>query len=141
MHFNTCNEARRNNVQIIQRVIVKQLLTEKSREQLAQKFSSQIKQLKHECEQLKFEQLKFEKAKSKKTTMSQQHFSRELEKRQEKIKVLDFQNEQLHMLPLGSEIKETEVQALIEVTVGDKWLGDTKERSIIIKDGVVVDIQ
>ena len=34
--------------------------------------------------------------------------------RKEKIKLLEFQIEQLHILPLGSEIKEKEVQALVE---------------------------
>ena len=39
--------------------------------------------------------------------------------------------EQLHMLPLGSELKEKEVQALVEVQIGDRWsklTGETNNR-------------
>ena len=42
------------------------------------------------------------------------HFEKEIQKREEKQKLLEFQIEQLHMLPLGSELKEKEVQALKE---------------------------
>lgn len=61
--------------------------------------------------------------------------------RQEKIKLLDFQCEQLHMLPLGSELKETEVQALIDVNVGDRWDELVNGKTIIIKDGIVAEIR
>ena len=33
----------------------------------------------------------------------------------EKIKLIEFQLEQLHMLPLGSELKEQEIQAIVSV--------------------------
>ena len=43
------------------------------------------------------------------------NFKKAIDKRQEKIRQIDFQVEQLHILPLGSEMKETEVDALVEV--------------------------
>ena len=46
------------------------------------------------------------------------------------------------MLPLGSELKEKEVQALVEVqdrgSIGSKLTG---EKTIVIKDGIIVEIR
>ena len=55
--------------------------------------------------------------------------------RHEKIKLLEFQIEQLHILPLGSELKEKEVQVLVEVQIGDTGSKLTEEKTIVIKDG------
>lgn len=54
---------------------------------------------------------------------------------------MDFQIEQLHMLPLGSELKEKEVQAIIEVKKGTPWEDIEKGKTIIIKDGIVDEIR
>lgn len=64
-----------------------------------------------------------------------------MDTRLEKIKLLDFQLEQLHILPLGSELKEREVQALIDVQVGDKWENVISQRAIIIEDGIIKEIR
>ena len=64
-----------------------------------------------------------------------------MDTRLEKIKLLDFQLEQLHILPLGSELKEREVQALIDVQVGDQWENVIAKRAIIIEDGIVKEIR
>ena len=58
------------------------------------------------------EQLQFELKKLEKTRKFQQeelkcHFEKEIQSRLEKVKQIEFQIEQLHMLPLGSEIKGT----------------------------------
>jgi hypothetical protein len=45
------------------------------------------------------------------------------------------------MLPLGSELKEKEVQALVEVNVGDNWDEVTGQRTIIIKNGKIEEIR
>jgi hypothetical protein len=59
----------------------------------------------------------------------------------EKEKLIEFQVEQLHMLPLGSELKEKEVQALVEIKIGDIWDGRIGQPTIIIKDGIIEDIR
>lgn len=51
-------------MEIIQKVVVKQVLTEKSKELLIQKYSEKIEQLEKECAQLQFEQKKVEKEKN-----------------------------------------------------------------------------
>lgn len=68
-------------------------------------------------------------------------FQKAIDKRQEKIRQIDFQVEQLHILPLGSEMKETEVDALVEVKIGDKWDDKMQDNVIVVKDGIIVEIR
>ena len=72
--------------------------------------------------------------------MSKQ-FEKEIQNRLEKIKLIEFQLEQLHILPLESELKEKEVQALVEVQIGDRWSKLTGEKTIVIKDDFIVEIR
>jgi hypothetical protein len=126
------------SLEILQTVIVKQVLTEKSKQDLDEQFSSHKLQLQKECEQLRFERKRMET--NKKLLPSQlQMYENEIEARKDKIKNFDFRIEQLHMLPLGSEIKQKEIQAVIEVEIGDQW--DDLEKVIVIKEGKVIDIR
>lgn len=126
---------------VLQNIIVKQVLTEKSKEQLLQKYEGNRLQLRKECDQLRFELKKLEKSKKFQTANLKKHFEKEIHKRQEKIKLLEFQLEQLHMLPLGSELKEKEIQGIIEVNIGDSWEEVVTNKTIIIKDGIVAEIR
>jgi hypothetical protein len=125
-------------MEILQTVVIKQILTEKSKEDLMEHFRDQKIQLQRECEQLRFEQKKMETTK-RRLPSSLQAFDKEIQIRTEKTKMLEFRMEQLHILPLGSEIKQKDVQAIINVEVGDVW--DANEKTIVIKDGIVVDIK
>lgn len=69
------------------------------------------------------------------------HFEKEIESRQEKIKLVEFQIEQLLLLPIGTELKEKEMHAIVDVREGDDWSAVTKEKSIIIKDGIIHEIR
>ncbi|MEH7546243.1 MULTISPECIES: YlqD family protein [Bacillaceae] len=128
-------------MQLIQTVVVKQVLTEKSKEQLYEKFQGRMLQLKKESEQLLFEQKRLEKTKNFSSEALKKKFETEIRTRKEKIKLLEFQMEQLHNLPLGSEIQEREVQALVEVNVGDQWDNSVGQSTIIIEDGIVKEIR
>ncbi|MEH7110471.1 YlqD family protein, partial [Bacillus sp. JJ1764] len=68
-------------------------------------------------------------------------FEKEIQNRKEKIKLIDFQIEQLHILPIGSELKEKEVQAIVEVKVGDSWDATNLRPTIIVKDGIIEEIR
>jgi len=127
-------------VKIIRNINVNQVLTEKSKKQLHQKFEQQILQLKKEIDQLRFEKKKFEKIK-KSFGNASSRFDQEISIRTEKVKLLEFQLEQLELLPIGTELKETEIPAIIEVSVGDYWDEITKDRTIVIKDGIVSEIR
>ncbi|WHY79321.1 YlqD family protein [Neobacillus sp. WH10] len=128
-------------MQIIQTVVVKQILTENSKQQLFHTYHSKMLQLQKECDQLQFELKRLEKTKSFSPSALKKHFEKDIEIRKEKIKLLEFQIEQLHILPLGSELNEKEVQALVEVKVGDKWNERLGQPTIIIKDGIIEEIR
>ncbi|MEH7118179.1 YlqD family protein [Neobacillus vireti] len=128
-------------MQLIQTVIVKQVLTEKSKKQLFEKFQGRLLQLKKESEQLLFEQRRLEKTKNYSPESLKEKFKAEFQIRKEKMQLVEFQLEQLHNLPLGSEIQEREVQALVEVNVGDSWDERVVNPTIVIEDGILKEIR
>ncbi|RAN23503.1 hypothetical protein VC88_05740 [Geobacillus sp. A8] len=128
-------------MKLIQTVEVRQIVTERSKQMLTAAFTARKQQLKRECDQLRFEQKRMEKSGNYPPALVKQYFAKEIDERMEKMKLLEFQLEQLRMLPLGSELKEREVEALVEVNVGDSWEEVTKTRAIIIEDGVVKEIR
>nr|WP_249292436.1 YlqD family protein [Metabacillus flavus] len=123
----------------MQTVSVMQVLTENSKNKLLDGFNSNREQLLRECDQLYFQLKKLEK-----TNISiemRQQYKKEIEKRKDKIKMVDFQIDQLNTLPLGSELKEKEVQAIVELEEGDSWTSSINERSIIVTDGIITEIR
>ncbi|MFD2443498.1 YlqD family protein [Bacillus sp. CGMCC 1.16607] len=128
-------------MKILQTVVVKQVLTEKSKKELLEKFEANIFQIKKECEQLQFEQKKLEKNSKLPPINVRKHFENEIQERLNKINLLTFQIEQLHLLPLGSEIKEREVQAIVEVEVGDHWEEKWNRSEIIVLDGIIQEMR
>lgn len=128
-------------MKVLQTVVVKQVLTEASKERLLNKYSTKKLQLQKESEQLKFEWKKQEKLKKLPPEILKRQFENEIRLRGEKIKLLEFHIEQLHILPLGSELKESELQALVEINEGDSWDGFLAEKTVVVKDGVVVEIR
>ncbi|WP_163101561.1 YlqD family protein [Peribacillus alkalitolerans] len=128
-------------MKILQTVVVNQVLTEASKNKLLDKYKSKQVHIQKEIDQLKFEVKKLDKTKKFQPASLKVHFEKEVEKRQEKIKLLDFQMEQLEILPVGSELKEREVQALVEVEVGSNWDELIQTKTIVVKDGIVDDIR
>jgi hypothetical protein len=127
-------------MKILQSVVVKQVLTEKSKKELLNNFESTLFQLQKECEQLQFEQKRLEKNSKLAVHEIRNHFELEINKRKEKMKMVTFQINQLSLLELGSEVKEKEVQAIIEVQIGDTW-NKINQSEIVIKDGIVLEIR
>ena len=125
-------------MKIIQTVEVRQRLTEKSKQQLMQQFTAQKQQLEQQCEQLIFEQKRMERQTSFSPKQIKEKFEREMQVRRQKIAEIDFLLEQLRILPIGSEIKEREVEAIIDVQIGARW---APLKTIVIEDGIVVDIR
>ena len=120
-------------MQIIQTVVVKQILTENSKKKLFNHFEEQKLQFQREISQLQFELKRMEKNKSYSPGALKNHFEKEINKRLEKEKLLEFQIEQLHMLPLGSELKEKEVQALVEIKIGDNGTSGLGNLQLLLK--------
>ncbi|MCA1030047.1 YlqD family protein [Bacillus timonensis] len=128
-------------MKILQNIIVKQILTENSKGSLISSLTEKKNLLQNECDQLLFELKKNEKSKKFQSPKLQLYYNKEIDARLEKIKIIDFQLEQIHMLPLGSEIKEKEVQGIVEVNVGDRWENAVDSKTIIIKEGIIEDIR
>jgi hypothetical protein len=128
-------------MQLIQTVVVKQILTEHSKQQIFDSYQAKMLQLKKESDQLQFELKRLEKTKSFSPGALKKHFEKEIQMRQEKAKLLEFQTEQLHILPIGSELKEKEVKALVEIKIGDVWDVHLGQPTIIIKDGIIIEIR
>jgi|SRR3954452_22550806 YlqD protein len=128
-------------MKLLQSVLVKQVLTEKSKGELQEKYHTNKLQLQKECDQLQFELKKLEKTKRFQQQSLKNQFDKEIQNRIEKVKLIEFQLEQLHMLPLGSELKEQEVQALVDIDQGDRWSALTQRKTIVVKDDIVIEIR
>ncbi|MGJ8730180.1 YlqD family protein [Listeria aquatica] len=128
-------------MQIVQKITVKQVLTKKSRAELLTYYSEQRKLLEKEREQLLFEQKKVEHKNRYQKEQVSDYFEQEMQVRKEKIKLVDFQMEQLEILPLGSEIREREMEAILEISVGDRWDESFFDKTIVVTDGIVTEIR
>lgn len=125
---------------IIKKVQVKQIVTEKSKEKINGNFLNHKLRLEQECQQLLFEKRKLQNKTGSSRQDIEQRFQQEINNRKEKIKLVDFKIDQLKTLEIGSEIIENEVEALVEVKVGSKWDDMMEEMSIVVKDGIVIRI-
>ncbi|MCT2534499.1 YlqD family protein [Aquibacillus koreensis] len=128
-------------MKIIKKIPVKQVLTEKSKERLKRNFQNNKKQLEQECQQLLFEQKKLQNKQGVSKDEVYKRFQSEIQKRKDKMKSIDFHLEQLNILPLGSEITEDEVEALVEVAEGTNWDEIKRDKEIIVQDGIVIQIK
>ncbi|WP_100010982.1 YlqD family protein [Lentibacillus sediminis] len=128
-------------MQIIKRIQIKQIVTEKSKKKLYENFYEHKMRLEQECQQLRFEQRKMQNKAGVSKQEIAQRFGQELDNRKEKMKLIDFKIEQLELLEMGSEITEKEVEALVEVEEGSHWEQIMSEQAIVIKDGIVVRIE
>lgn len=124
----------------MKKVLIKQVITEKSKEELRENFLGHKMRLEQECQQLLFEQRKLQNKSGVSKQEVYQRFQQEIKNRKEKMKLSDFKLEQLDMLEIGSEITEKEVEALVEVKVGSHWDQIMGETAIIVKDDVVIRI-
>lgn len=52
-----------------------------------------------------------------------------------------MKRDQLNILPLGSEIIEREVEALVPIKVGDQWSSIQTNKEIVIKDDIIIEIR
>ncbi|MFC3882598.1 YlqD family protein [Bacillus songklensis] len=128
-------------MRLLQKVIVKQILTEKSKDALFNRFQEQKEQLHKEIDQLRFQMKKIEKNKKWSSSLLESRFEKEQESRLEKIRILDFQMDQLQKLPVGSELVEKEMEGVADVKVGDRWEDVNAAKTIIVKDGIIVEIR
>lgn len=121
-------------------MLVKQVLTESSKAEMQTQFTKRKRQLEQECQQLTFEKRKIQMKQNVSREEVSKRFQKEIDRRKEKMKWLDYQLEQLEVLPLGSEISDDEVDTIVEVKEGDNWADVMNPGAIIVKDGRVIRI-
>lgn len=129
-------------MKVIRRAVVKQILTEKSKAELFNSFVEEKKRYKTECEQLDFERRKALKNNPKNSKQFiTTRFNEEIERREKKIRTVDFQIEQLKLLPLGTEVIEKELEIVSEINVGDNVNNIDVPAEIIVKDNIILEIR
>ncbi|MBB5172102.1 YlqD family protein [Texcoconibacillus texcoconensis] len=131
-------------MEIIKKVVVKQILTEDSRNKMKEQLLSRQYRLNNEIQQLEFvqqRQMRDTKADSSKQANIQEGFKREMTRRKERLRQIEVQLSQLDDLELGSEVKEGTLQTIENIEEGDDWQGVMGGTEIVIKDGVVHEIR
>ncbi|WP_087972931.1 YlqD family protein [Oceanobacillus rekensis] len=126
---------------IIKKVIIKQVVTQKSKEKIYSNFENHKLRLEQECQQLLFEKRKLQNKSGVSKQDIEQRFQQEINNRKEKIKLIDFKIDQLATLEIGSEIIESEVDALVEVEVGSNWKEIMENQTIVLQDDIVIRIE
>lgn len=127
-------------MKIIKKTLVKQIITEKSKNKIKANFEDQKMQLEQECQQLLFEKRKLQSKAGISKQEVEHRFQEQIDKRKESIKLIEFKEEQLELLEIGSVIVEDEVETLVEVSVGMDFEALMKNEAIVIKDDIVVRI-
>jgi len=130
-------------MEIIKKVVVKQILTEKSRTKLKEQFLSRQYQISKELKQLEFvlhKKMKENKSANYQTSLKES-FNKEVAKRKERLRQFELKLGQLDELDLGAELREGTVQMIEQVEEGDNWEEIMKGTEIVIKDGLVYELR
>jgi len=126
---------------IIKRVLIKQVVTEKSKIKMKKNFDKHKMQLEQECQQLLFEQRKLHNKSGVSKEELTRRFQKEISKRKDEIRLTEFKINQLDMIPMGSEMIEQEVEALVEVQEGMHWNELMESGAIVVEDDIIVRIE
>ena len=127
-------------MKIVKKMLIKQVITENSREKIRANFHEHKMRLEQECQQLLFEKRKLQNKQGVPNPEISHRFQEEINKRKEQIELIDFKEEQLELLELGTEIVEGEVESLVEVGVGDNWEEVMGNQAIVVKDNIITRI-
>ncbi|WP_246218249.1 YlqD family protein [Litoribacterium kuwaitense] len=121
---------------MIRKAVVKKVLTPDERARIRATLQTNHDQAVREYEQLKFYLKRSEHQKQTETT---QRLRKELVAKEEAVESINFQMEQLDLLPGGTELKVAEVEIEQDIEVGMQW--EDKPAEIIVEDGVIKDIR
>lgn len=124
-------------MKIIKKIKIKKVITPQTKNELKEEFEFKIFQLEQECEQLRFEKKKMVQQNPAKKADIVAKFEKEMNSRKDHMKWYQYKLQQLDVLPIGSEIIEGEVDAILEITEGMDWEEITKERTILLENGIV----
>lgn len=132
-----------NGLEIIKKVVVKQILTEESRTKLKEQFLARQYQITKELKQLEFVLHKKMKENTSANYQAslKESFNKETARRKERLRQLELKLGQLDELELGAELREGTIQMIEQVEEGDNWEEIMKGTEIVIKDGVVHELR
>jgi hypothetical protein len=130
-------------LEIIKKVVVKQILTEESRTKLKEQFLARQYQITKELKQLEFVLHKKMKENTSANYQAslKESFNKETARRKERLRQLELKLGQLDELELGAELREGTIQMIEQVEEGDNWEEIMKGTEIVIKDGVVHELR
>ncbi|WP_347862892.1 YlqD family protein [Salimicrobium sp. PL1-032A] len=120
----------------MKKVPVKVILTENERNKQKQRLQDRRRQLETEKEQLHFEKKKLERKHGALSPEIEQRMSGEMKQREQKVEAVDYQLDQLDILPENYELTIEEVDSMVDIEEGMVW-DTTKNREIVIEDGVI----
>lgn len=124
-------------MKIIKKIKIKKVITPQTKNELKEEYEFKIFQLEQECEQLRFEKKKMVQQNPAKKADIVAKFEKEMNSRKDHMKWYQYKLQQLDVLPIGSEINEGEVDAILEITEGMDWEEITKERTILLENGII----
>ncbi|MCR6096017.1 YlqD family protein [Salipaludibacillus agaradhaerens] len=130
-------------MEIIKKVVVKQILTDESRTKLKEQFLARQYQITKELKQLEFVLHKKMKENTSANYQAslKESFNKETARRKERLRQLELKLGQLDELELGAELREGTIQMIEQVEEGDNWEEIMKGTEIVIKDGLVHELR
>ncbi|MCR6107095.1 YlqD family protein [Salipaludibacillus agaradhaerens] len=130
-------------MEIIKKVVVKQILTDESRTKLKEQFLARQYQITKELKQLEFVLHKKMKENTSANYQAslKESFNKETARRKERLRQLELKLGQLDELELGAELREGTIQMIEQVEEGDNWEEIMKGTEIVIKDGMVHELR
>ncbi|BAB06200.1 YlqD family protein [Halalkalibacterium halodurans] len=131
-------------MKILRTVQVKEVLTEKKKQELLEGFRAEEVQIENELKQLSFQlrkALRQYQGNLERERQLKETYRQEMNQREERLKTVAFKRHQMEKLPLGSELKAGTVESICEVQEGDRWEQLMTEPEIIVKDGVIHEVR
>ncbi|MBM7837619.1 hypothetical protein JOC54_000850 [Alkalihalobacillus xiaoxiensis] len=122
---------------------VKMILTADKKNELEQSFQRNLTQVTTEMKQMEFQLQRALKTVKSNRESSGIHdkYKKELQRREEKRKSLEFQLTQLSALSIGTEISSGKTEVLLDLTVGDRWVTNETDITVVVKDGKILEIR
>ncbi len=122
---------------------VKMILTADKKNELEQSFQRNLTQVTTEMKQMEFQLQRALKTVKSNRESSGIHdkYKKELQRREEKRKSLEFQLTQLYALSIGTEISSGKTEVLLDLTVGDRWVTNETDITVVVKDGKILEIR
>ncbi|MDG5470265.1 YlqD family protein [Jeotgalibacillus sp. ET6] len=127
-------------MQVTQKTIIKEIMTNSSKSRLKQTLNEKIKRAEKEMDQLVFQQKKLEKQFEQSSEAVKQKIQQEINKRKQLVRSINTQLKSIEETPLGTEYTLMETDTVVELHEGSIWHPEQKP-VIVLEDGMVKEIR